>query len=545
MRPLYIGLVLIVMVAVILAPQIARIAADSIDVQAGNIYYASLEGLSDTLHWAGLKIVHDSTSLSESNLPFATITIDTPIIAQVPFPGENFKNNVHWYGAMLPSEFLVTQIEEIEISDLASNQLFASSTFPSFYPNYDNRNDNPFETFCCDTEQVQIGGQNFTAFKIDIEQGIDYYLLKYNDGGTMTPLFLVKNEDAFCYNATSCVGEFMLPITSQPYNFYAISELPAYTYTTFIDGVPSDTFPQTGLPYNLTVEVRELYSGALAPGVSVTVGEENGQNLFVPYRFQGYVSNFYTVGITNSMGRETFLVAPTEYADVQDYSMYVAVLYQDTLSSIEPLSVGNTDSLVQQSKPLNPAMLYDDAKATVNTLNSINNFLFIWSSQLLQAYRYTVQYDIATTDWTVSPAHTSGNTFELKTGAPNVVNVIVTNNGFPQSGYTARIRERDGHLIMNPYTGSAPLTGKDRVSSSQNLPTGTEFIVTPTSIGAVESNITLEIMSGDAVIASLPAQIDSDLNIGSSGVFYNNDLLKTVTNTMNQIVNSLFYALNN
>jgi hypothetical protein len=521
-------------------------AADTIDIEAGRVFYATLESMSDTYHWAGLKIVHSGASLSESNLPFASLTLDAPIIAQVPFPGDNFKDELHYYAAMMPSQFDMNNIEVIDSSDLFANQLFPQSTFPTFYPDMDGRSDNPYETFCCDMADVTIGGENFTAFVAQIEQNINYYLLKYDDGGTPRPLFLVEIQDEICYNSTLCVSEFMLPVSSNPYNFFAISKLPAYTYRFFIDGTESDVFGQTGLPYNLTIEVRNLYSGNLADGVNVLVGERNGQNLFVPYRFTGYVSDFYSIGETNGVGRETFLVAPTDYAGVADYEIYVGVIQNGMITSPEPLSIGNTDSLIQLSKPLTPSALYDNAKATVNTLNSINSFLFIWSSQLLQAYRYTIQYEISSDTWTVTPAHTGGSTFEVKSGAPNVITLSVTNLGFPQNSYTVRMRETGGHLIMNPYTASSPLNAKTRVSNSQNLPIGTEFIITPTSVGAVSSTIELEVLNADGVvIATLPAVIDSDLNIGSAGVSYNNDLLKTITNTMNQIVSSLFFALNN
>ncbi len=536
-----IGAVLVLLAA----PSIIWIAADSIDIEAGRIFYAELESIQDTLFWAGLKIEHDGQPLSESNEPFATITLDVPIIATVQFPGENFKGGLHWYGATFAEQFLATNIMNTTPSILEAEQIFPSNLYPHLYPRYDDMRDGPNATFCCDTAEIRIGGENYTSFVIEIDYGIEYHLLGYNDSGQLMPLFLVEIEDATCYNATSCVGQFMLPISDEPYNFFAISKMRAYTYDVFIDGVQTKDFPQTALPYNLTIVTRDLYTGVLTPGVNVLVGEENGLNLFVPYRFSGYISEFYSIGTTGPGGAETFLVAPTQYPTIDGYSIYVAVLQEGLITSREQLSVLNVDSLVQQSKPLSPSALFDNAKTSVNALNQINSFLFTWSSQLLQAYRYTIQYELVGSTFNVIPAHTAGSVFELKTGAPNVVTVHVTNGGFPAGGYTARIRETDGYLVMNPYVGSSPLTGKDRISHSQNLPTGNEFIITPTRLGAVQSNITLEILDDEGeIIAELPAVIDDDLNIGSGGIFYNNDLLKTVTNSMNQVINSLFYALN-
>lgn len=539
------ALLVLIALAVALAPQISRIAADTLSVNAGNVYYAELTGVQNTLYWAGLKIQSNGNSLSESNTPIATMTLNTPIIADVGFPGTNFKDGLHYYAATFASQFKTKDVLNISPSDLYPNQLFPQSTFPLFYPNYSLHKDNPNETFCCQAAQVTIAGKNYTAFKNQIANGIDYYLLKYNNSGVMQPLFLVNIADSTCYNATSCVGEFMLPVTTTPYNFYAVSKLPAYTYVVYIDGVKTSTFSQTALPYNLTVEVHDLYTGNVAPNVKAVVAENNGQNLFVPYRLSGYVSTFYSIGKTNSNGRETFLVAPTEYPTIDNYSIYVGVYQQGLITSQMPLTISNADSLVQVSKPLNPSTLFDNAKTTVNAINQINSYLFTWSSVLLQAYKFTIQYDIGSNTWTVTPAHTTGNVFKVKTGAPNVMSVYVTNGGIPQSGYHVRLEETGGFLVVNPYTGSTPLDQKQRVSDSQDLPTGTEFIVTPTSLGAVQSNITLQILnSNDKVVASLPAKIDANLNINASGVFYNNDLLKTITNSMNQVVNSIFHALN-
>lgn len=532
-------------IALALAPQIMRIAADSLGVDAGNVYYAQITGRQDTLYWAGLKIQSNGNTLSESNTPIASLTLNTPVIAQVGFPGTNFKDGLHWYAATFASTFKSNDVLNMTPGDLYPGQLFAQSEFPAFYPNYTDHKDNPNETFCCQASNVTIAGKNYTAYKNQIANGIDYYLLKYNNSGVMQPLFLVNIADASCYNATSCVGEFMLPITNTPYNFFAISKLPAYTYDVYIDGVPTKTFSQTGLPYNLTLVVKDLYSGAVAPGVNAVVAENNGQNIFVPYRLSGYVSTFYSVGKTDSNGRESFLVAPTEYPTIDNYSIYIGALQQGYITSPEPLSIANPDSLVRVSKPLSPSTLYDNAKTTTNAINQINSYLFTWSSQLLQAYKFTIQYDIGSGTWTVTPAHTTGNAFKVKTGAPNVVTVYVTNGGVPQSGYHVRLEERGGFLVMNPYTGLTPLDAKQRIADSQTLPTGQQFIITPTSLGAVQSNITLQVLnSNNKVVASLPATINSNLNINQSGVFYNNDLLKTITNSMNQVVNSIFHALN-
>jgi len=390
----------IIFVVLALLVLIEVVAAGSIDVTSGSSFYATLEGRFLSANWAGLKVVNNGINLPESNLPFVSFALSLPLVMEVQFPGNNLKDDSHYYAAMIPATFNLNNIENVSVSDLDSEQLFKSTQFASFYPDYDTKNDNPRETFCCSTEDIAIGGVNFSAFKTTMETNIDYYLLKYNDGGTPTPFFLVEYEDATCYNNTACVGQFMLPISASTYNYYIISKYPQYTYRIWIDDVETNTFAQTALPYNLTVEVSDLYTGLIAPDIEVLVAEEAGQNIFIPYKLSGYISTAYSLGLTDTVGKETFLAAPTVYPTHVNYSIFVAALNDGFLTSREELFVSSKDILVAQSKPLAPSRLYDNSKAAVNAMNQITSFLFIWSSERLEAKKFEVTYDTGTGVWT-------------------------------------------------------------------------------------------------------------------------------------------------
>ncbi len=525
---------------------ITNVKADSISTESGNSYYAKLESLSPTTHWAGLIVNHNAQTLDDTINPFLTMLIDSPVITQVQFPGYNLKDEQHYYAAMIPSTFSTNNIINVTPSDLQSEVLFRSAEFPIFYPNYDSINDNPNKTFCCTTATVTLGGKNFTAFKTTLPQGVNYYLLKYDEGGgAYTPLFLTEIKDEICYNNLACVSEFILPVTSIDYNFYALSKYPVYDYTVYIDGTQTTTIPQTALPYNLTVQVRDAYTGQIADNVSVLIAEDQGQNIFIPYKLSGTIHTAYAIGKTDTNGYETFITAPTVYPTDPNYNIYLGVLVDgDIISSRKTLTVLQKDQIIRQSKPLQPTVLYDNAKTTVNSMNQIVNTLFKWSSQMLQAKKFKVTYDRGTKTFSYYNYQNGSSSIYLKTGAPNILETSLENFGFPQNGYV-KIEEQQGYLILNPYTGNIPVKEKIR-RHKQKTPVGTNIIITPTSLGVVQSNVTITFydQSGN-YLNSTTLPIDSDLNIQAGGVFYNDDSLKTIVNAMNSVVYSLFFALNN
>lgn len=525
-------------------------AAASVDVRAGHSYYLDLQTDFGSLNWAGLAVVNGGGSLSESNLPFTSLNISVPVISRVTFPGANLKDGEHYYAALLVDDFDIDNVYNVSPGDLNEDELFASEDFPQFYAdNYYSYSDNPQETFCCATTDVLLGGTNYSAYIVTIANAIPYYVLKYNDNGNLTPLFLVPFEDALCYNETSCVAEFMLPLSPNDYHFYALSEYQPYEYDVFIDGIETTIFSQTGLPYNLTVVVRDIYSGNPVPNVSLLVGEDSGQNIFIPYRFSGFVSTAYAVGQTDANGVETFLVAPTVYPSNDNYSLFLAVLRNGDLSSRSLLSVNAKDALVTVDKTLSPTRLLDNSKAAVNAMNQIASYMYLWSSQMVQAKKFAVNYDVGgdsftTYNYQVSAVNPANIT--LKTGAPNVITVQAVNTGaIPSTDYYFKVVESDGYLIMSPYTDTTPLTETDRFHE-QYVQSGTDLIISPTSLGFVNASVTLEVyyLTSSNTLASLDLDVDPTLNIAAGGQYYNNDLLKTVVNAMNQILNSLFNALN-
>jgi hypothetical protein len=523
------------------------VAADSINLTAGHPHFASLVSQMDTNNWAGIIVTQEMSMLSDSLEPFMTITMDTPMTYQIDFPGYNLNDGNHYYMATLIDNFEIENLRNATSGDLAAYRMFGSADFPGFYDiNYNLAGDSPNKTFCCDQDSIEVGGVNFTAYTITLNTDVKYYLLKYGDG-TGSPIFLSPIEDATCFDTTSCVSEFMIPISDTPYNFYAITKKGYYLYNITIDDVYTRTFAQTALPYKVWVRVINAISKLPAPNVSLVIGEDIGQNIFIPYRLDGYMSHAYSTGLTDDNGTEEFLIAPTVYPSIANYTIYVGAFQDGILGSQKELYISSKDSLIHVSKPISPNELYDNAKVSVNAMNQINNYLFRWSSQMLQARKYVIDYETTTHNFTVTQTGYVGQrNLTLKTGAPNVLQVSVLTGGVPQSGYMVRIKEQGGYLIMDPYTADSPFRSKTRVIL-QTVPTLTEFVVTPTSLGVTQSNITLEIIqtTGSVSVANKSARIESSLDMGAGGTYYNNDMMKTIVNAMNSVLYSLFYSLNN
>ena len=461
----------------------------NVSVYAKHIYYTLLDASSFSTHWAGIKIINNANPLEDQITSFTFISLSLPLIVQAEFPGANLKDDIHYYAAMLPDiNFSLNNIHNTSESDLTEDQLFSQAEFPTFYPDYNDKSDNPSETFISGTDDILIGGINFTALKITTSVNVDYYLLKYNNSGDMTPLFIVPFKDCICYNETiqeGCVAQFMLPVNSNSYHFYILSKYAVYEFDTYIDEISSATFAQTALPYILRVDAKNLYTGSPAPNLPILVGEDSGQNIFIPYRLSGYVSKAYSIGETNSSGSETFLVAPTVYPSSDNYSIYVAAFPEGIIVSKKELFITEKDSLVRQSKPLSPSSLHNNAIVSINAMSSINSCLYRWASIYEKANKFRIEYDLSTGNFTTyrytSPVIYVQDNITMKTGAPNVFLIYVENNGTNQSNYTIMLKETDGYLIVNPYVLSSPLDQKER-RNFQESSVETEFIVTPTSL---------------------------------------------------------------
>lgn len=524
---------------------------DSAGITSGYVYGANLESIGLTSLWGGILGSLSSTELEISDKPFHSFTVGSPSVYQVSdLPGLNLKNGQNYFG-LLPVNisFNTSKIVNVTTSDLDENGLFNATNFPHFHPNYTNKKDNANYTFCCTQKNFQIDGTNFTGFVITLEDNIEYGLLKYQYNDTTAyPLFLVELNDYTCVGSTSCNYEFLVPY-DKTYYFYALSKIPAYRITTYIDGSEGTVFQKPALPYNLTVRVTKAYGGAPVANMTVAVMENNGNNLFVPLRLSGVTSLAMCAGKTDDDGYIQFVAVPTEYPEITGYSISVALL-DDNLQTIlkeKNLSIAVTGSISGEKKPLSPSELSNDGKVAVNTINSLVSSLYTWANIDGQA----LNHDITVyTNGTISPAQN-----ELGTGAPNIIKVTLKDaaTGIPLSGYV-RIEELHGWLVMHPpYSSEAIIGNKTRLHREFYMPTSSYFLVAPTNNPPAESQLRLFVynstyglvgnFSGSQFNATNSI---SDEGTGVRGGYQTLSLneFKTTINALASIGSNLYYALN-
>jgi len=156
----------------------STVGAEQINLTSGHIYSSVLHSSISSDSWAGITVVHDSTTLMESYSPFLSASLGTNTIIQSTFPGYNLNDGSHYYVASLTSSYDSNNLRNISSDDLKENALFNSSQFSVFYPDYNGTMDNPENTFCCTTKKIILNGKEIIVFDIVLEDNVHYYLGK-------------------------------------------------------------------------------------------------------------------------------------------------------------------------------------------------------------------------------------------------------------------------------------------------------------------------------------------------------------------------------
>ncbi len=549
MKGSLVALILGIGIAIVI-PSVAH--AYYVSLVSGHTYLLELRAEMNTSRWGGLTGNASGTAWDSPN-HFGQVTVGEGIIDVLSLPGSNLiTNDEEYYYAALPADVTIntSNILNTTEADLEQNQLFDQTNYPQFYPDYYGYSDNPKATFCkygCDYRNISIGGVWFRGVYVNVKYGVPEILLKYRvDTSTIVPMYLVPISDYTGYDYSPTNMEMILP-ANKTYYLYILSKAPSYNLTVYIDGIQTLDIAQTALAYNVTAVARDIYSGALAPNITVAVFEENGNDIFLPYRLNGYVTQTVAMGQTDNNGRITFIVAPTEYPEITNYTIGVGI-YQardDTIVRKQYFHLQNFNEIVHQAKTI-PGTLGDEVKVAVNAMNSLVNSLYIWASTLEQAYVYTLYYDKGTGDYyfTKNYGSTHYSNITLKTGAPNVISLVMRDNGNPSSGYILA-RELDGYLIMNPPYNSTVTGFKTHRARLRYIPDGNQFVITPTSYGDVHGTVTLSVYDDNLnLLKNITVGVDSSLEPRTGAIYQPMDALKTQVNAMNSVIYSLYYSLN-
>ena len=340
---------------------------------------------------------------------------------------------------------------------------------------------------------------------------------------------------AFVFFSLNILAPFIMSqsITGQAVGTIGITILAPpiqnYTMIVYIDDVMSETFSQTAKPYLVTVHV--LAEGVPAENVTVRLTETNGNNIFIPVKDPSKISNMRADGMTDSGGNVSFIIAPTFYPANPNYEIFADVFEFNQVRDRVNLSIQNKASLDFTTKAyVSPSA----SKAAANSMIQLINSLFIWANEMEEG----IMHDIIVYD-----NGTITGLKDLKVGAPNVLNLGFRNhsdNSFI-SGYFV-VQENSGFLLFNPSV----VSGVDRFNIYSNASFGSELIVVPSQYATAGSaQVAVKVYyANNNLFDTIVFDIDDVLEPRTGGSAYSNSALKSSVNSMIQVSNSLFYALN-
>lgn len=520
--------------------------AQNISVKAGYITRANLYSEISTWRWGGIIGYITLGTLPESANPFLQHTITAGVVDMINVSASNLKDGKHYFAA-LPYDTGITinvsRIKNITENDLEEFGIFNVTNFPIFHPNYYQSSDNPKATFCCYNETILISGMPFTAFRIVLKNNVRYYLLKYQLNDSLAlPLFLVNISDYSCYNSTTCQFEFMLP-AEKTYQFYVLPMEPAYNIRVFIDGIETTDIPNTGLPYNITTIVYDIYTGEPAANKTVVIFEDNGNNIFSPLPLAQTTSRVLASAISDANGKAEFIISPTAtLSEEGSYSLRVGLKISDEIiTNQKTLNVLDME-LKGGKKYLSPTELLDNSKATVVYMIQIEDSIYNWAKQK-KANKYTIFVDMNGTY--IIKNESDGQYYSsavIQTGAVNYITVILRSGGSNVTGYVVP-EETAGFIVMNP-TYNAPVVGpKNHTHKVFYIPTGTGFVLSPTKMGPANSEVKLYVYDENYfLVAEIPLYINKDTSITGNAIFYRNDDMQAKIAKTIQVINTLYYA---
>ena len=520
--------------------------AQNISVKAGYITKANLYSEISTWRWGGIIGYVTPGTLPESPDPFLQHSITAGVIDMINVSASNLKDGKHYFAALPYDTALtinVSKMRNITENDLEEFGIFNATNFPIFHPNYYQNSDNPKTTFCCYNETILISGKPFTAFRIVLKNNVRYYLLKYqfNDSYAL-PLFLVNISDYTCYDSSTCQFEFMLP-ADKTYQLYVLSKEPAYDIKVFVDGVETTDIPNTGLPYNITTVVYDIYTQIPVPNKTIVVFEDNGNNIFSPLPIISTTSRVMAYTESDSKGRVQFIISPTPtLQEAGIYSLKVGILStKDIITNQKTLNILDME-LKGGKKYISPTELLDNSKATVVYMIQLEDSVYNWAQQR-KANKYTIFVD-------TSGSYTIRNESDelyyssasIQTGAVNYISVILRSGGVDVPGYVVP-EETAGFIVMNP-TYNPPVVGpKNHTHKVFYIPTGTGFVIAPTKMGPANSEVKLYVYDSNYyLVATIPLYIDKSTTITGNAVFYQNDDMQAKIVKTIQVINTLYYA---
>jgi hypothetical protein len=227
----------------------------------------------------------------------------------------------------------------------------------------------------------------------------------------------------------------------------------------------------------------------------VRVVEENGRDILSPNLYPARVfagSGYSTADIG---GNAIYALSPTRYnvPDSYNYSVYVEVI--SPAYCRKNLSIASYHSLTPtyRSSLVDPAY-GSQVKSSVQNMNSLAS----------TANKWIYARKMRNASVTVTTAGAVGAMPTLKAGAPNYINITVTDAGNPVTA-NLTVRETDGLVIFVPAQ-----PGKDLYNSTGPFYSNETFLLIPTRYNN-NANLTIFVEYNGTSVANLTYNIDTVL----------------------------------
>jgi len=517
-------------ILVISLPAYANLEPGVINLSAGASYDLGLYSERNASMWAGLRITQNSLTLDESNLPFLTLGITSAgfgisTVLDLAMPGINHNDEYHYYVALQESTFNVSMLRNVSIPDLDFDGMFSESLYPQFDIEYNILSENPNTTLCCDISNITFAGIDVLVFNITILPNSTFYVGKYNNGTHEKPIFISQITNHTCYTVGICVSQMLLPTSPTAYNFYSIHRLGAYSYDIYIDGRLTTMYSRSGSPHNVSVTLRNLYGGFTMANNQVILYEQYGNELFVPN--SGIFTESFGIGYTDLLGNVSFLSIPTSYPSVLDnYSVGVATLVNDTILSRQPLSINittnisiaNVSHITQQNR--------DTAKILLSSYIQLFEITRKQVNELFESRELNITYNVQNNQFSYEGNPTVTN-FTVSSGAVHLIRVLIVNNTQLLSNYSWRIKTNNSALLFVPESNNQTRSVV-RANSNQ-----TRYII-PSIVAIKEGNFTLEIYDESSTFINAVNATTIGYEVG--GVSFQNDTIAIRVNAIGQMI---------
>jgi hypothetical protein len=432
--------------------------------------------------------------------PFAPANPNFPISLQNASGNDIFTNypngtyyNVSMIVTRLPYKPNLTGMLTPNSSDFDNGGLFANFTI-FVGQNFRAMLDSPFNTFCrpaCQFTNCTIGTLTLPCPYVILQGNTILGVLKYFNGTGEEPIFITTILNQPGYNGTYLDFQYMVP-NHEFYYFYVYPE--DCNITVYIDGVQTTVFPKTGVPYDTRFLVTYL-DGSPLSWAKVRVVEENGRDILSPNLYPARVfagSGYSTADIG---GNAIYALSPTRYnvPDSYNYSVYVEVI--SPAYCRKNLSIASYHSLTPtyRSSLVDPAY-GSQVKSSVQNMNSLAS----------TANKWIYARKMRNASVTVTTAGAVGAMPTLKAGAPNYINITVTDAGNPVTA-NLTVRETDGLVIFVPAQ-----PGKDLYNSTGPFYSNETFLLIPTRYNN-NANLTIFVEYNGTSVANLTYNIDTVL----------------------------------